>query len=35
MNALQSILEGAEIYYNVQLKEVAVVVNVSSMALLI
>ncbi|CAH8489948.1 unnamed protein product [Schistosoma margrebowiei] len=27
MNALQSILEGAEIYYNVQLKEVAVVVN--------
>ncbi|XP_018645507.1 hypothetical protein Smp_131820 [Schistosoma mansoni] len=27
MNALQSILEGAEIYYNVQLKEVAIVVN--------
>ncbi|KAK4474168.1 hypothetical protein MN116_002654 [Schistosoma mekongi] len=27
MSTLQSILEGAEIYYNVQLKEVAVVVN--------
>ncbi|CAH8457778.1 unnamed protein product [Heterobilharzia americana] len=27
MNTLQSILEAAEIYYNVQLKEVAVVVN--------
>ncbi|VDQ16542.1 unnamed protein product [Trichobilharzia regenti] len=29
MIALQSLLESAEVYYNVQLKEVAVVVNVS------